>query len=347
MNKVVVLGAGVAGASTAIFLRQRGINTLLVERKPDKQTDLPVIGESLPPDAKNVLLRLGVWEKFKAGAHLQCFGNKSYWFSDKAQYHDFMQHPVGHGWHLDRATFDQMLLDHAIAMGADYHANTRIVESKLENDSWRLTLKGANRREHTETAVFVVDATGRNSWFARRQGVSRLYEDQQLALIRFHRTTEAFQESTSLVETTDEGWWYSALIPDARMVSAFFCKPDKTQREQWIRIEGWRKLLASAPHTQERLKKAGCEPLKPPHFVPADSGILEKLTGLRWLAVGDAALTYDPIASHGILMAMVTGRDAALAIARFFDSDVAAIEEYNAQCWWAFRQYSQQRMAFY
>ena len=50
-----------------------------------------------------------------------------------------------------------------------------------------------------------------------------------------------------------------------------------------------------------------------PKWVVADSGILEAVYGEAWLAVGDAAMTYDPIAAHGLTMSMVSARDAATA----------------------------------
>ena len=91
---VLVVGLGPAGASAAIFLAQLGLDVVAIDRKP--KTGLQ-IGESLPPDAKKVLEQLGVWAAFEAADHEKCYGNQSYWHSDTAHYHDFLQHPAGHG----------------------------------------------------------------------------------------------------------------------------------------------------------------------------------------------------------------------------------------------------------
>ena len=115
---VLVIGAGTAGTAASIFLRQKGVAVVLAERSAvPGPTALPKIGESLPPDGRTLLEELDVLEQFERGPHLPCHGNKSYWHSSTPQYHDFLQHPAGHGWHLDRLTFDRMLLDKAIELG--------------------------------------------------------------------------------------------------------------------------------------------------------------------------------------------------------------------------------------
>ena len=131
------------------------------------------------------------------------------------------------------------------------------------------------------------------------------------------------------------------------MATAFFCHPDKAERTSWLQPEAITTLLAEAPHTQKRLSESGSTVLHPPRFVSADSGILESLAGTDWLAIGDAAVSYDPIASHGIMMAMVTARDAAQAIEAKLNGHIEAFEAYNALFWQAFQRYAQQRQHFY
>jgi flavin-dependent dehydrogenase len=48
---------------------------------------------------------------------------------------------------------------------------------------------------------------------------------------------------------------------------------------------------------------------------PATSSILDRVDGERWLAIGDAASVYDPIASQGIHKALADAADATKAIA--------------------------------
>ena len=345
---ILVIGAGTAGTAAAIFLRQKGLAVVLADRLPKPAANAaPRVGESLPPDGRSLLQELGLWEAFEAGPHLPCYGNKSYWHSSTPQYHDFLQNPAGHGWHLDRTAFDRMLLDNAIALGADYRPETNIQALKQTETGWHVRLQNAQGELEELQAAICIDASGRNHWLARQLGVERYYEDDQLALVTFYTTRPEFDDSVSLTETTDRGWWYSALIPGNRMATAFFCHPDKTERKAWLQPEALPELLAQAPHTRERLQQAEARGLHAPRFVSADSGILESLAGQHWLAIGDAAFSYDPIASHGIMMAMVTARDAAQAIEQRLNGQHDAFEHYNALFWHAFQRYAQQRQQFY
>ena len=131
------------------------------------------------------------------------------------------------------------------------------------------------------------------------------------------------------------------------MATAFFCHPSKEERAAWLQPNALTELLAEAPHTRQRLEESGSTLLHTPRFVSADSGILESLAGPGWLAIGDAAFSYDPIASHGIMMAMVTARDATEAIQATLNGHPEASEQYNAFFWQAFQRYAQQRQQFY
>lgn len=82
-------------------------------------------------------------------------------------------------------------------------------------------------------------------------------------------------------------------------------------------------------------------------MVNADGSILDKVCGKNWLAVGDAAMTYDPIASHGLMMSMVSARDAAQAIIARSQGQQTAFEQYAQRLYQSFMEYSNLRQGFY
>jgi hypothetical protein len=60
----------------------------------------------------------------------------------------------------------------------------------------------------------------------------------------------------------------------------------------------------------------------------ANSSSLEPPANEGWLAVGDAAISFDPISSQGLLNALFTGLAAAEAADRYLQGDVLALSEY-------------------
>lgn len=240
-----------------------------------------------------------------------------------------------------------MLVAKAAGMGVQVIRPAVLRGAERDAGKWRVEWEGEGVEQHGKSFDFVVDATGRNSWFARRQGVERLYEDQQLALVAFLEQQRKESYTASLIEAVEEGWWYSAPLPNDRMVTAFMCVPDFQQRAHWRTEGGWWELIQTAPHTFSRLQETQSLWLETPKFVSADSGILERIHGERWLAVGDAALTYDPISSHGIQMAMVGAREAAKAINADLSGDAQALRKHEQLMFDAYRSYHAQRQKFY
>ncbi len=341
---VLVVGLGPAGASTAIFLAQLGLDVVAVDRK--LKTGLK-IGECLPPDAKTLLDQLGVWAEFMVGGHEPYYANRAYWHSDKVQYHDFVQHPIGHGWHIDRPGFEAMLRAKAQDLGVVMHEQTNIHALEFDGNLWNVTWMREGQCHETLAFSFIVDATGRSSWVARRQGVARLLEDRQRALVAFLQADTPLQDSTTLVETVDHGWWYSARSPGNRLATAFLFQPHRTHPTVSRTEADWWTFVGQAQHTARRLAAGEVELLAPPALVAADSGILETIYGNGWLAVGDAAMTYDPIASHGLMMSMVSARDAAIAIKAYLNGVTGPLDQYGHRMYSAFRAYAEIRKRYY
>ena len=306
--RLLVVGAGPAGASTAIFAQRAGMQVLLL----DQQIELLAadqyrfkVGENLPPTAQPLLEELGIWEKFKEQGHLPAYGTCSYWGSQQAAKVDFLHHPLGHGWHLDRQQFEQLLIQQAMDRGAEVQLGVRVNQLDFVERQWRVQLND----QSTATFDYIIDATGRNSWFARQQGGTRLYEFRQLALVAVVEVNDSLRDHTTLIEAIAEGWWYSALLPGKRLVLAFFCQPNQTQRKAWLEPEPWRQLLTKAGKTVQRFATFQNWLIRP-QFVAAGSSMLEHKTGPGWCAVGDAAMTFDPVSAHGMTMGMVSARDA-------------------------------------
>jgi 2-polyprenyl-6-methoxyphenol hydroxylase-like FAD-dependent oxidoreductase len=72
-----------------------------------------------------------------------------------------------------------------------------------------------------------------------------------------------------------------------------------------------------------------------------------RITGAGWLAVGDAACSFDPLSSHGVTWALESGLAAARALDASFRGDRRALDDYADRVEAAFHNYLQARADFY
>ena len=290
---VAIAGGGPAAAAAALLLARAGARTLVIERGDDRG-DKP--GESLAPAAKPVLQRLGVWDDLARDGHLPCHGNRSVWGSDRVDEMPFVFSPYGHGWHLDRRRFERRLNERACAAGATRVTGTTVTAVRRDGDRWRLRCAS----DEIE-ASFLIDATGRASRVARMLGARRVIHDPLVAVVAFLESPSPDPDSYTFVEASEDGWWYSAPLPANRLAAMFVTDPPA-------------RPFAPSGHTRARIEDHGYRLTAPPRVVDAGSARLDRFAGDGWLAAGDAAMSLDPLSSHGIAAALHGGMLAAEAI---------------------------------
>ncbi len=263
---VAVVGEGPAGCSTAIGLADRGLHVAMLA-KEDKFRDK--IGESLSPGAGRVLRQLGIWDQFVGDGHRPCYGNRSAWGGPEVRRYDFLSDPRGHAWHIDRRLFERRLVERAEQAGVLRIGPGSLARVERDQGRWRLSLRPGG---HEVSARFVVDATGRASSFARRLGSRRLVTDRQIALVAFLSTDRGPPEDrTTQVEAVERGWWYSAVLPDGRLVVSLQTDPDLIERESLDCLRGWPSLLAETSLTRSRVRDCGYALSYHPRIVAASA----------------------------------------------------------------------------
>lgn len=306
--EVAVIGGGPAGASAALTLAQQGRRVLLIEA----QLTAPwKIGETLAPEARPLLQSFGVWEEFLREGHLLSPGICSAWGSDHMVEKDFIFNPHGCGWQLDRARFETMLLHAAEREGSTLLRGAAVQQCRRESSAWEITLA-----TQTRYAPWIIDATGRRATMARMIGTPRIALDQLVAIhVSVASGTGADQDARTLIESCPDGWWYTALTPSGRRTVAFQTDANLIRAQDW-REPGWlEERLAETRHLSTWLAEKGYRLDAPPQLTSAHSGRLEQCGGEGWLAVGDAAQSYDPLSGQGVLSAMLSGQMAANALA--------------------------------
>ena len=340
---VVVVGAGPAGAATAIALAQRGLTAAIVER-----TAAPILraGETLPPAVRTSLEALGVWEPFAADGHDPSVGNRAYWGSDEAGETHFIASPYRSGWHIDRRRFETMLLGDAKARGVSIFQGHQLEAVSGGGDGWTLRIPGVLR------ARFLVDASGRASALARICEVDRVSIDRLVGATMFLQPREGSSPRRAdpdglftVIEATQDGWWYSAPLPHGQLVVACMTDADIAMRAALRDAECW---LAQARCTRATIDRIGSYVLKgTPRLASANTSRLSSVVGPSWLAVGDAAVSLDPLSSQGIVTALECAIDAAGAIVQHLCGNRSALPAYALRITKVYRKYLVERAQYY
>ncbi len=338
--------------ATAITLVGLGVRTVLLEAAPGPRWKP---GESLPPSINPILTRLGLNAAVRRAA-LPSYGVSSRWGSPELIERDFLFGVGGVGWRIDRLAFESELANAARQTGVEWHWGTRATDCvRVGSHGWALhaSTAGGLRRW---TARVVVDASGRAARVARLLGARRLRYDRLLGSLSYLPSPPAQTlpaqtvsapslpaadpGSATVVEAVPGGWWYSLGLPSRQLVVAFLTDADllaETLRRPWRFAE---LPLAHAPTSAERLRDTGCpQPWPAPRIRPAYVGRLGSVAGTDWLAVGEAAVCFDPLSSYGVEAALGAGFYAGAAISEQLGGRPDALSGYAELIDHTFAQY--------
>lgn len=340
--EVLVVGGGPAGAATALSLARAGRSVLLVHRPSAVPHQ---VGESLPPAASTLLEELGVLDALADDGHQPSYGVQSVWGSPVPRVTDFIRDPAGPGWRLDRPRFDWRLRQAAAEAGAAVVEGEGASPVERGPDGW-----GVSVGEQRVAARWAVDATGRASAMGRRQGGRRVQLDRLVGCVAlFAQAPDGAldTDSTTLVEAVADGWWYTARLPDGRRVAVFHTDADLPAARLGATLVGYQALLAETAQLRARLTGQGYRPVLGPYLTAAHSARLIPPLGPAWLAVGDAAVSFDPLSSQGLLTALYLGVQAGAALATHLDGVASTLNSYAAQVDAVYTVYEQRRLEYY
>lgn len=343
VNGVTVIGGGVAGNATALALQRQSLNTVVLERAaPDTMR----AGEHLPPDVRPLLSRLGLWEAFAADRHLPCPGVRASWGRPGIHEREYIFSPYGDGWNLDRRRFDASLAKAVVAAGGVVLHNARVGMITAQQGGWSVEAVVAGQ-SRVFTSTFLVDATGRAAAVGRRLGARQVVHDHLLGIMGWMRAGAGANsvDATLLIEAAAAGWWYTTLLPGERLLAAFMTSPPLPARNAGALASYWADQMARTQHVCRRA--AGFVLDGDVCVKPASSCYCNPVAGERWLAVGDAAIAFDPLSSMGISKALRMGLVAADAIQRYLAGDASGVERYAAAVAQEFDEYLVTRNFYY
>jgi flavin-dependent dehydrogenase len=361
---VAIIGGGPAGSAASIALLRamagcrQSVSVVLIDSlaNPDQEP----VGETIPPAATPVLRQLGCLDLLESDHHLECPGSASIWGSDEVGYNDFSFNPIGKGYHLNRQRFDSDLLAKAVSTGCQVNRGWHLRRVRQHDRGYELecliknpSIGTAPTRQKSKQRAslvcdFVVDASGKSSAFTRRIGVARNVFDEVISLCAFFDlpAIDAWPPARTLVQTQENGWWYAARLPNDKAIVAFCTDAEEIKRHHRpIGAEDWHHLFNNATWLSgECEKQFGAAVGVPGRLVlkPAPSAILSAVTGEGWLAVGDAASSYDSLTSAGITKAISSGEIAGKAVAHWLrNQDREPLAQYQNRVFEEFNRYLQ------
>jgi flavin-dependent dehydrogenase len=150
-------------------------------------------------------------------------------------------------------------------------------------------------------AKFVIDASGRQSYFARKLGIRRQPFDKLIACWATMPNCE--QNKMSTISAGELGWWYSAPLPNSRRVIALQTDADLAGRKA-IKSSGNFIELAQVNREIAAILARNQGEIELHQTVAANSTRLNQVAGRQWAALGDAAMSFDPLSSQGMFNAM-------------------------------------------
>lgn len=320
--QVIIVGGGPAGIATALTLSARGISNCIIEAQ---QAPTRKFGEAIPPNAKPLFKKLGIFHLVENDNHTVYYGNKSCWGSNTLEQKEFINWIYGHGFLLDRLYFETQLRAYVKNNGGHFLAGYKLrkvirdtsgIKASIDNGKTTSTLK----------ATYIVDATGRKASVCNQLGIVKSTLDSQFA-ITFKAVLGTPIEHQIMVEATKNGWWYAAPLNKTELILMFFTLqellPDKQLMESFLRKE-----LETSLHLTKITSTASLcfDNIK---VMPAGTSRLDIPYGDYWIAVGDAAFSYDPISSYGITSALASGLYAGHALASALSNEDNAMSTYR------------------
>lgn len=279
---LIILGAGPAGTAAAITAARAGLRVILVEGL-EFPRHRP--GETLHPGIEPLLEQLGVSDEVLDANFTRHDGHWVEWANER-NFVPFGSDAGGpwRGFQAWRARFDSILLEEAKKLGVEVIQPCRADKPLVENGR----VVGIETCEGPLRARHVIDAAGGGHWLARHLGLEiRAITPKLIVRYEYKEGSFADLDDRPLLAVDDKSWQWTAKINNSIAHSSrLYFDMDEAKHHE---IE-WEETGA--------LVKRGAD---------VSWRIVDEPAGPGYFAVGDAAFVLDPVSSHGVLKAVMSG----------------------------------------
>jgi len=334
---VIILGKGIAGLTLASLLKQNNINYVMVDRFEDKKQF--AYGETLPPSAMPLLNQLDLLSLFEENSYRKTYGYHSCWGSDRVTDINFYHHnPYKHGLKIDK----QAIL-HALQDVAQPKIFTYKKSFEIQWNGENLSQIVLDKELLIEGKIFV-DATGRNRALLKKLHISSTSYDHLLSFsCHISKVKHPKLVHEVYVESFEQGWGIVSALNEKENVCSVFTSKGNSIHKELIQYKNWKNILATTKYlkdfltAEEDIKVMGGN---------SNSSKANEIAGENWLALGDAAIAFDPLSSHGITNALYTAMIATKAIQENLNNQ-KTLQQYDETLHLIFNQYLQSKNQLY
>ena len=321
-NKIIVIGGGPAGSSVSSFLAMKGHEVVVFEKEKFPRIH---VGESLLPFNYELFEELGVIDNMKANYHRKPgvkFASNDGSKSTTWYFQDVIRHESSLSFHVDRAKFDNMLLERSRELGVTVHEQTAVTNVDFDQPDGlvKVTTRSSGGEITDHMAKFVIDASGQNTFLANKFKDKKSYEGLGRVAVNTHWQNPEYDKELGegcieIIHIGGEkmGWIWAIPIADDRLSVGVVVSGDyfKAQRiasagDKDFLEKLYRQELSESPLMTSILKNATME--RSPMAHGDYSYYTDKKYGDNFAVVGDASSFLDPIFSSGIYIAMFNAK---------------------------------------
>lgn len=313
---VIIVGTGPAGATAANLLARKGLDVLMVDRGSQQILQLP---ETFYGISYDLLVRLDIEKKIQiaveAPQHIRLISAND-GFNYQIEIEPKRLNGSYYGMGLNRAVFEQVLIESAVSSGATYLPTT-VVSDFIFTDDQLTGVKCHNNNGYNEEygAKVVIDARGKLTPLAHRLGLraeGKKPDEHHIAIFSYfvgHSLTELIPNNGILVITVDGGYVLVTALPGER-VSVMVVLLEEKAKSGTKNLE---KVFQKAVDCWEPLSNAiqAAKKVMPTQPVMNYNWEYDRYSGNGFLIVGDAVAFLDPFFCNGVAIGMNGGEIAA------------------------------------
>ncbi len=318
---LIIIGGGPAGSACAIKLANSGLRIALIDKATFPRDK--VCGDGLSIDVINQLPMLSK----ELADSFQSFPNKHYsnglrLFSPDTTFLDipfYYKKKKSCGYVSPRLHFDNLLFQHAKSYpGIKTFENTSVTNVLLQDN--RVVVETADA---TMEAQMILGADGAHSIVAKKLANQKIKKEHFCAGLRmYYEGIPAFDDNNYIelyfFKDILPGYvWIFPLEGNRANVGIGVLSSEVSKKKMNIK-EKLQHLIETDPKLKERFKNA--KPLETVKGFGLPLGSAKrKISGERYLLMGDAAALIDPFSGEGIGNAIRSGRVAAEHVLQCFE----------------------------